>query len=593
MPPAIISGFEPGDIIDITSAPYDSSGGATFFESGNLLEVVEGGVAYDLQFDPSQVFSGGFSLSPDASGSGTDVTLLSSAVTGYSTSATLPAGGSASGLTVNDPSPYASVCFITLTLPATAAEGVSRATGFIIGPHTILTAAHVVASVGVSGAGLATNIQVYPGVAQTTSENSALTVLSIQADPDYVPSADGTSSPSNSQYDFAIITVAQNLDSYGAFSLGSGFTGGVVNETGYPAIPNGFSDYNQANTQYNDIGNVTVDPYFPVLLYGSLAPIVAYPGDSGSPLWTYSGSTIDAVGLVSTTGYAVQFTAQDDSAIEAWVAAAASNGFSEDISSGPSTISAAEALYGPVITGQGSLVVDAGGAANSATIGSGGEEFVSGADADATITAGGLQEVLSGGDSMSARVESGGVQTISAGGSATDSKIAGLATIDGAVSYAMVSAGGIDSVYAGGSAIATLVLSGGEEIVASGGLASATTVQAGGVETIYAGASAIDVTIGYGGVVEFISVVASGATASVTSTVTDTFADATEYISGVTLSYGAASEPAYDVLSGGVLDINSGVAAPDVTVSNGGTLSGGGDIQGETLLDFGLIDNVS
>jgi hypothetical protein len=69
-----IVGFAVGDVIDLSSQPY-SSNGSIRLETGNVLQVVDGGSTYDVNLDPGQSFAGAlFNLAPDGSG-GTDVTL--------------------------------------------------------------------------------------------------------------------------------------------------------------------------------------------------------------------------------------------------------------------------------------------------------------------------------------------------------------------------------------------------------------------------------------------------------------------------------------------------------------------------------------
>jgi autotransporter-associated beta strand protein/probable HAF family extracellular repeat protein len=74
MPTNMISGFAPGDTLDFAGATFSSNGSVTL-KSGNMLQLVEGGVTFNLQLNPSQNFSeDAFALSSDASG-GTDVTV--------------------------------------------------------------------------------------------------------------------------------------------------------------------------------------------------------------------------------------------------------------------------------------------------------------------------------------------------------------------------------------------------------------------------------------------------------------------------------------------------------------------------------------
>jgi hypothetical protein len=69
-----IVGFAVGDVIDLSSQPYSSSGSISL-QTGNVLQVVEGGSTYDVHFNSGQSFAGAlFNLAPDGSG-GTDVTL--------------------------------------------------------------------------------------------------------------------------------------------------------------------------------------------------------------------------------------------------------------------------------------------------------------------------------------------------------------------------------------------------------------------------------------------------------------------------------------------------------------------------------------
>jgi autotransporter passenger strand-loop-strand repeat protein len=74
MPTNAISGFAPGDTLDLAGVTYSSAGTVTL-KAGNALQIVEGGVTYKLQLDSSQNYSeDSFALSSDGSG-GTKVTM--------------------------------------------------------------------------------------------------------------------------------------------------------------------------------------------------------------------------------------------------------------------------------------------------------------------------------------------------------------------------------------------------------------------------------------------------------------------------------------------------------------------------------------
>ena len=69
----VISGFTPGDTIDLTDIGFDAAGSANLI-AGNELQITEGGNTYDVNLDPTQNFSGDyFHLSSDTA-SGTLVT---------------------------------------------------------------------------------------------------------------------------------------------------------------------------------------------------------------------------------------------------------------------------------------------------------------------------------------------------------------------------------------------------------------------------------------------------------------------------------------------------------------------------------------
>jgi Ca2+-binding RTX toxin-like protein len=118
-------------------------------------------------------------------------------------------------------------------------------------------------------------------------------------------------SQQQSQYDFAIIDFAQNLSSYGYFGVETGYGGGTVHMTGYPDIYSGF--------QSDQVGYVYQDPSYSVLDYGT---VTSHPGNSGGPIWVDEGSLGNplpyVVGVVSTSGWATQLTAQDLQTIQNW-----------------------------------------------------------------------------------------------------------------------------------------------------------------------------------------------------------------------------------------------------------------------------------
>jgi len=100
--------------------------------SSKVLEFVDNGALYN--FDLSQPIIGDVTLSSDSEG-GTQISYSADPVTGYSTSPASPSPPPA----LAPSNPYSAVVQISFT----AGTSVFSGTGFIVGPHTILTAAHV------------------------------------------------------------------------------------------------------------------------------------------------------------------------------------------------------------------------------------------------------------------------------------------------------------------------------------------------------------------------------------------------------------------------------------------------------------------
>src|SRR5581483_10524558 len=77
MPSTVISGFTAGDSIDLTGVAYDS-GGNISLQPGDVLQLVESGITYDLNLD-STANGERFAFAADSGGTGTAIT--ASAVT--------------------------------------------------------------------------------------------------------------------------------------------------------------------------------------------------------------------------------------------------------------------------------------------------------------------------------------------------------------------------------------------------------------------------------------------------------------------------------------------------------------------------------
>ncbi len=206
--------------------------------------------------------------------------------------------------------PNDAICYILADIPG---EGEFQGTGAIIGPHTILTAAHLVYSADVGAT--ADKISVYPGFTPdqgTYNPPGALPGLqSIHTI--RVNDSDDMISAQQTQSDFAVIDTSTDLSSYGAFALDPNYTSGDVVVTGYPAS----NDGNLTGT-----GGV-------VMQDGTLSDIRTSsldlsPGYSGGPIRTdlyRDGAVIPAVaGTVSTNVDGMKLNQAKVRLIRHWIA---------------------------------------------------------------------------------------------------------------------------------------------------------------------------------------------------------------------------------------------------------------------------------
>jgi V8-like Glu-specific endopeptidase len=199
--------------------------------------------------------------------------------------------------------PFNGVVYITDTI----GDEDFQASGVLIAPNLVLTAAHVVYQAGV---GTATNIVVSPGYDQGAAPFGSAYALTDNYN--YVADYDGEESFATSQYDVALIKLGTSFAGPTVFDLGSDFPGGVAYVSGYPASADG--------AQESPAQNISLVPG-----YSLLQGLALGDGSSGGPVWTPGSNgtpTID--GLVSTggdgIGYNVQLTTSTVNEIEGWVA---------------------------------------------------------------------------------------------------------------------------------------------------------------------------------------------------------------------------------------------------------------------------------
>src|SRR5271154_5907073 len=150
--------------------------------------------------------------------------------------------------------------------------GYLQGSGVVIGPHTILTASHVVFDPPEQTP--VQNTKLYPGWDSTDPALGQGYIPTTDTD-HYNPigtfgSDDVTREQSAS--DFAIIDTSYTFSSWMGVLLN--YAGGAVTASGYPATAGGL--------QTNLTGTVSADRFSSVLDYQTLS---TSPGNSGGPLW--------------------------------------------------------------------------------------------------------------------------------------------------------------------------------------------------------------------------------------------------------------------------------------------------------------------
>ena len=210
--------------------------------------------------------------------------------------------------------PYNAVCLLETQIPG---AGGFRGSGVIIGPHTILTASHMLWDADANAG--ATSFNVFPGYnSSSTADPTSGQLPGKEICHFYKVDDKGhMENAAASAYDFAIIDTSADLSSYGSFGLTANFGGGAAELTGYPSA--------QQHIQYKINGTVATDPNYNVWNYSNFTSSGGY---SGGPIWINKGTAANplpyVVGVASTTNHAARLTSADLTQIKAWQAADAS-----------------------------------------------------------------------------------------------------------------------------------------------------------------------------------------------------------------------------------------------------------------------------
>ncbi|HEY8359593.1 MAG TPA: DUF4214 domain-containing protein [Ramlibacter sp.] len=213
----------------------------------------------------------------------------------------------------NDAFPYRSVCCIQVRFGDQWYTG----SGVLVGRNDVLTASHVIYDAALGG--LADEIIVMPsfdadyfrtyGVNDDRAYQSVWNEYYTDFDPDgdgLLPPGDGGSGFAGTERDIALITLGEAAgDVFGWMNIDYGFSAGTVNVSGHPSA--------QDNRSTNAVGYTaadSIDWVFPISQFD------VSPGNSGGPLWYQGASGPTVIGVVSTTGWAVDVAAHN------WLASA-------------------------------------------------------------------------------------------------------------------------------------------------------------------------------------------------------------------------------------------------------------------------------
>ncbi|MGI4766070.1 MAG: trypsin-like serine peptidase [Janthinobacterium lividum] len=252
-------------------------------------------------------------------------------------------------MTATSTNPADSVVSITSQVVSGNTVITEQGSGVLIAPDEVLTTAHLVYD---STGKFFTSTQVSAG-SQGATVYGTSSAQTIHAEPDQ----DWTQL-SNAKDDFAIIHLAAAITGVPVMSLGSGFAGGAVTVTGYPAATSGRQD-----SLDETVGAVA--GYNGVLQGTALGAPGDAHGASGGAVWTQVGGAATVVGLTQSqgsgsTGYFTQLTAADVAQIASWMvqdeaqptatAASATAAVTTSSATAPPASTASAALAPPVLS---------------------------------------------------------------------------------------------------------------------------------------------------------------------------------------------------------------------------------------------------
>jgi autotransporter passenger strand-loop-strand repeat protein len=459
MPTNIISGFQPGDLIDLQGVTFAADESVSLV--GSVLHVVENGNSYNLQLDPARSYSDSFVLSLDFT-SGTFITLGQQVIAG---NATVAPGTTVSGeLLVSGAS-------LTVSSGGTA------------------DAITVNANEYVSAGGAANNTKVN-GIQKVAGIASGTTILATQ----YVLSGGTTC-------ETAIIAGGHQYVAHGGISSDTLIDGGAWGSLfGQPSGSLQILGGEAFDTTITGNGVQVVQGGTAIGTTISSGGTQSASNDPNVGVSLISNTVIDSGGILDNGDIAVNVTVNSAGVFNNYASAVSTTVNSGGIFNVDGSAVGSRVNSGGVISISGTETIIATGIDSFASV------WVPGM-ASATTLSGGEQVVASGGSAAGTIISggSGGLELIDAGGSANGTQVysGGLQSIFGATSGTTVNSGGSAWIDSGGSAAQMLVGSDGHATVLSGGAANGATISGGLLELASGGSAVGAVTFaGSGGVLQ-------------------------------------------------------------------------------------------
>ncbi len=197
--------------------------------------------------------------------------------------------GNWSRITSTTSSRYRNTARLRMTL---ASGATSWATGFFIGPSTIVTAGHVAHNTNRTGNPFPTSMTVFPAYSNSTAGSTPYGSANATS---YIMSSNWVDNRSN-DYDWAIVRLNSNLgDSVGHYGLrwqSASYNGTDINAHGYPGTVNGVAN------QFLYLTTGKISASFDKTLRSINTNIDR--GMSGGPLYIYSSTYgYQAIGIIS------------------------------------------------------------------------------------------------------------------------------------------------------------------------------------------------------------------------------------------------------------------------------------------------------